>query len=74
MLQSIHEVEQHIFIDEVGNLKRDDGELLHICVNASHMLKLPKLELLMELLPSVDGTTSIPYFKIFTPPAKQGYL
>ena len=74
ILQSIHEVEQHIFIDEVGNLKRDDGELLHICVNASHMLKLPKLELLMELLPSVDGTTSIPYFKILTPPPKQGYL
>ena len=45
ILQSIYELEQHIFIYEVGNLKRDDGELLHICVYASRMLKIPKFAL-----------------------------
>ena len=75
ILPSIHEVEQHIFIYEVENMKRDDGELLHICVYASGMLKFPKhalrliddivreesfLELLTEVLPSVDGAKSPP--------------
>ena len=74
ILQSIHEVEQHIFIYEVGNLKRNDGEVLHICVYASLMLKFRKLvlrliddivreegflEFLTESLISVDGATSI---------------
>ena len=89
ILQSIHQVEQYIFIYEVGNLKCDDGEILHICVYASRMLKIPKLalrliddifreeglfELLTKSLPSVDGVTSIPYFKIFTPPPEHGHL
>ena len=70
-------------------MKRDDGELLHICVYGSRMLKFPKLalrliddifreegffELLTESLPSVDGATSIPYFKIFMPPPEHGHV
>ena len=74
-LQPIHEVEQHIFIREVGNLKRKGGELLHICAYVARLLQFPKLalrliddvvmkeclfELLLELLPSVDGAMPFP--------------
>ena len=45
ILHSIHKVEQHIFIYEVGNLKREDDELLHIGVCASPILKFPKHEI-----------------------------
>ena len=77
ILQPIQEVEQHIFICEVVNLKRGSGELLRICVYASRLLEIHKLvlylienivredhllELFMELLPCVDGTTPLPYF------------
>ena len=32
------------------------------------------LELLLEFLPSVDGATPLPYFRLFTPPSKHGHL
>ena len=38
ILHPIHEVEQHIFIREVGNLKRKGGELPHIRVYAALLL------------------------------------
>ena len=38
-------MEQHIFIREVGNLKHDGGELLHIFSYVVCLLQLPKLAL-----------------------------
>ena len=70
-------------------MKREGSELLHVYVYATRLLQLPKLmlcflddvvreehrlEFHLEFFLSVNGTKSLFYFRLFTPPPQHGHL
>lgn len=82
ILQPLNDVEQHVLICEVGNLKYKSSEILHICLNVSRLLQFPKhtpnllhdvireegfLESHRELFLHVDGTRPLHVIDFFSP-------
>lgn len=83
ILLPINEVEQHITICEVRNLKCDGGKILYVHPNIACLLQFPKLvfdliygivkkqgflKFLAKLLPRVDGASTLSYLNFLTHP------